>query len=141
MTGCGAEPVLDLADSTLKDCTKGGVLSPVRVARYAMGLFNGLTLLHSNNIIHRDLKPGNLLNAGDVLLIADFGWARELAIGNASLTSNTYSFGGGHLEYWWALSGTTCLPTYGLPVVFALRCVEAGRHFLASLNTTHCNSS
>ena len=45
----------------------------------------------NNNIIHRDIKPDSLLITGDVLLIADFGWARELAIGNASLTSNTYS--------------------------------------------------
>ena len=92
MTGFGADRAFDLADSTLKDCAKGGVLSPVRVARYAMGLFNGLTFLHSNNIIHRDIKPDNLLITGDVLLIADFGWARELAIGNASLTPNTYSW-------------------------------------------------
>ena len=56
-----------------------------------MGLYTGLTFLHSSNIMHRGIKPDNLLITGDVLLIADFGWARELAIGNASLTSNTYS--------------------------------------------------
>ena len=106
-----------------------------------MGLFNGLTFLHINDLIHRDIKLGKLPIAGDVLLMADLGWARELAIGNASLTSNAYSL-------WWrppeVLMGTQrydFLPTYGLPVVFALKCVKAGRHFLARLNTTHCNSS
>ena len=73
MTGFGVELVFDLADSTLRDCIKGGAVSPVRVARYAMGLFNGLTFLHSNDIIHRNIKPDNLLIAGDVLLIVDFG--------------------------------------------------------------------
>ena len=99
MIGVGAELVFDLADSTLKDCTKGGVLSPVRVARYAMGLFNGLTFVHSNNIIHRGIKPDNLLITGDVLLIVDFGWATALAICNASLTPNTYSLWCCHLTY------------------------------------------
>ena len=93
-TGFGVELVFDLADCTLRDCMKGGVMLPVQVARYAMGLFNGLTFLHSNDIIHRDIKPDNLLIASDMLLIADLGWARELAIGNTSLTSNAYSL-------WW----------------------------------------
>ena len=50
MTGFGVELAFDLADSTLRDCIKGGAVSPVRVSRYAMGLFNGLTFLHSNGI-------------------------------------------------------------------------------------------
>lgn len=38
-------------------------------------LVDGLQYLHSQNIIHRDLKPENLLvDADDVLKIADFGW-------------------------------------------------------------------
>ena len=67
MTGFGVELVFDLADSTLRDCIKGGGAPPVQVARYAMGLFNGLTFLHSNDIIHRDIKLDNLPTAGGVL--------------------------------------------------------------------------
>ena len=59
-----------------------------------MGLFNGLTCVHSYTNIHRDIQPDSLLIAGDVLLIVDSGWARELAIGNASSTSSAYSL-------WW----------------------------------------
>jgi serine/threonine-protein kinase len=34
---------------------------------------SGLVALHERGIIHRDLKPGNVLLAGDVAMISDFG--------------------------------------------------------------------
>lgn len=70
----------------LEFCAKGELYQLLRTQPYrrfdeAMSrhfftqLVDGLQYLHSQNIIHRDLKPENLLvDADDVLKIADFGW-------------------------------------------------------------------
>jgi hypothetical protein len=62
---------------------RGGSLEQARAtfgdARWAASILrqiaDGLAELHARAIIHRDLKPGNVLLAGDVAQIADFGLA------------------------------------------------------------------
>lgn len=94
----GVDLVFELADNTLKECIKKDTpMDKMQLVRYTVDLFNGLKALHQNNIIHRDIKPSNLLIAHGVLLISDFGWARELpsAIGDdARLECNAYTL-------WW----------------------------------------
>lgn len=40
-------------------------------------ILNGFGELVKNGVIHRDLKPENILIKGDVLKIADFGFAKH----------------------------------------------------------------
>jgi serine/threonine-protein kinase len=81
-------PVLDvgIADGTLflvMPLVRGGSLEQARATfgdpRWAAAILRqiavGLAELHARAIIHRDLKPGNILLAGDVARIADFGLA------------------------------------------------------------------
>ncbi|XP_068665710.1 cyclin-dependent kinase F-3 isoform X2 [Aristolochia californica] len=42
-------------------------------------ILQGLAYMHGNGYFHRDLKPENLLVTKDVIKIADFGLAREVA--------------------------------------------------------------
>ncbi|KAJ4968144.1 hypothetical protein NE237_014845 [Protea cynaroides] len=42
-------------------------------------VLQGLAYMHKNGYFHRDLKPENLLVTNDVIKIADFGLAREVA--------------------------------------------------------------
>jgi hypothetical protein len=81
-------PVVDvgIADGALflvMPLVRGGSLEQARAmfgdARWAAAIVRqiavGLAELHARAIIHRDLKPGNVLLAGDVARIADFGLA------------------------------------------------------------------
>jgi serine/threonine protein kinase len=47
---------------------------------------DGLHYVHSQGIVHRDLKPGNLLVAGDRILITDFGISRARGTNRITLT-------------------------------------------------------
>ena len=81
-------PVLDVgvADGALflvMPLVRGGSLEQARgkfgdvrwAAPILRQIAGGLAELHARAIIHRDLKPGNVLLAGDVAQIADFGLA------------------------------------------------------------------
>jgi len=77
----------------LEYCAKGELYQICRTQRgrrfseddarhYFVQVARGLRYLHSQCIIHRDLKPENLLvNASNVLKIADFGWCAFVMAG------------------------------------------------------------
>ncbi|MBE3001350.1 protein kinase [Nocardiopsis sp. HNM0947] len=50
------------------------------------GLAEGLEAIHACGLVHRDLKPGNVLMAEDGPRIIDFGIARALDAGSATVT-------------------------------------------------------
>ena len=62
-----------------------GSLDPVRAASIAIGLLDGLEIVHRHGVVHRDVKPGNVLLAEDgTVKLADFGIAA--VEGDPSLT-------------------------------------------------------
>jgi tetratricopeptide (TPR) repeat protein len=63
---------------SLRDRLKRGSLPVDEAVRLAVGILEGLRVLHSLGIVHRDIKPGNILleSGGDVKL-ADFGLALQ----------------------------------------------------------------
>lgn len=68
-----------------------GRLDPARVAAIGAQVADGLAAAHARGIVHRDVKPGNVLIAGDVAKISDFGIART--VGEAELTRSDVVMG------------------------------------------------
>jgi protein kinase len=57
----------------------GKEFSEKRIKQIIYQIASGLNYMHNNGYFHRDLKPENILLNNDVVKIADFGLARELA--------------------------------------------------------------
>lgn len=71
--------VMTYADAgTLADRLHGPLPEPEAV-RLALGVADGLAVLHRLGVVHRDVKPSNVLFHGDRVLIADLGLARAVA--------------------------------------------------------------
>ncbi|KAK9689165.1 hypothetical protein RND81_09G040000 [Saponaria officinalis] len=58
---------------------RGRPFSEAEVRNWCFQVFQGLAYMHQHGYFHRDLKPENLLVSKDVIKIADFGLAREIA--------------------------------------------------------------
>ena len=54
---------------------RDGKLPVAEAVRIARGVASGLAAAHAEGIVHRDLKPGNVMLAGDRVVLMDFGLA------------------------------------------------------------------
>jgi eukaryotic-like serine/threonine-protein kinase len=63
-------------------------LEEADVRRLGAAIADGVAAAHDRGIVHRDLKPGNVMLAGDVVKIVDFGIARMFGGGAASVTGS-----------------------------------------------------
>ncbi|MFL5352617.1 protein kinase domain-containing protein [Archangium sp.] len=67
-----------------------GPLAPVRAARIAQAVCEGLAAAHAAGVVHRDLKPANVLvEKGERVVLTDFGIARALVDEAARHTQGT----------------------------------------------------
>lgn len=74
---------------TLRDIIHKGERFPLqRAVEIVEGILEALQYSHKNGIVHRDIKPGNIMitDSGDTKVM-DFGIARALADGGATMTS------------------------------------------------------
>jgi len=72
--------VFEFLDQNLYQLTKDRkkFLPESRVRNIMYQILLGLAAMHRSGYFHRDMKPENLLIAGDVVKLADFGLAREI---------------------------------------------------------------
>lgn len=79
-TDLGSFFVMPLYDGSLRQLMNKGI-PPKSVLSIFNLIMNGVEAAHLLNVIHRDLKPENILvrNAGEELVVADFGIARFTA--------------------------------------------------------------
>jgi serine/threonine protein kinase len=55
-------------------------IKPSEIKSFIIQLNNALRYLKDNNIIHRDIKPKNILLSGNIIKLADFGFASDKTI-------------------------------------------------------------
>lgn len=69
---------------TLGEALEDGPIRLDRSVRIVSDILRALEYAHSRGVIHCDVKPSNILLKGEQALLADFGFAKDLAL--ASIT-------------------------------------------------------
>ncbi|HSE28359.1 MAG TPA: serine/threonine-protein kinase [Gemmatimonadales bacterium] len=88
-----------IAGESLRERLAGGPLPVPDAVDITRAVAAALDYAHGERVIHRDIKPGNILLAGEVPVVADFGIARALdrtAGGLDTLTSPGLAVGTAH---------------------------------------------
>lgn len=80
-----------------RELARYGPMKPARVLPLFIGALEGLQVGHAQGIVHRDLKPGNLFlhtdDAGEKLVLLDFGIARPTGDADENLTATGHLLG------------------------------------------------
>ena len=66
-----------------------GELPVSEAVRILREIASGLAYAHEHGVVHRDIKPDNVLFAGDVAMVADFGVAKALVAAGSDERSGT----------------------------------------------------
>lgn len=82
---------LELAQETLDESRKRGVIALPRLLEYFREAAKGLDYLDEQGLQHRDVKPANLLLVGGGVKVADFGLVKLLATTVATNTNRNIS--------------------------------------------------
>jgi serine/threonine-protein kinase len=64
----------------LAEALEAGPLPVKRALRIILDVLKGLVYAHQNGVIHFDVKPANIIVRGEHALLADFGFAKDLAL-------------------------------------------------------------
>lgn len=64
----------------LAEALEVGPIPMTRSVKIITDVLNALTYAHDHDIIHCDVKPSNILVRGEKALLADFGFAKDLAL-------------------------------------------------------------
>ena len=86
---------------TLAEVVFGGQpLSEAIAVHYIRQVGNALTVVNQNNLLHRDIKPQNIIlrENTEVVILIDFGIAREFIAGKTQIHTNLVSDGYAPLE-------------------------------------------
>ncbi len=91
--------VMEYVDGeTLREVlTRDGPLPPRRAMLVVADICAALDFSHRHGIIHRDIKPGNvMLDRAGAVKVMDFGIARAVTDGDATMTSASATIGTAH---------------------------------------------
>ena len=75
----------------LAEALEAGPLPTKRASRIVRDVLRGLAYAHANEVIHFDVKPANIIVRGEHALLADFGFAKDLAL--TAITSDDVMLG------------------------------------------------
>jgi tetratricopeptide (TPR) repeat protein len=67
-----------VSGETLHERLGRGALPPAEAVAYLRQIAKALDCAHSSGVVHQDLKPANVMVAGDVAKVMDFGIARRV---------------------------------------------------------------